>query len=91
LLSEPTERPYSLLDIDKNRDTLVFIGDYIDRGPDSKGVLDFILELKRDLISVICLRGNHEEMFLDFYLEQKNGMLFLWKGLRSTFPTQGVL
>jgi len=54
-------------------------------------VLDFILELKRDLISVICLRGNHEEMFLDFYLEQKNGMLFLWKGLRSTFPTQGVL
>lgn len=80
----------SLLDIDRNRDTLVFIGDYIDRGPDSKGVLDFILELKRDLKNVICLRGNHEEMFLDFYLEQKNGMLFLMNGGRDTLASYGM-
>jgi len=77
----------SLLDIDRNQDTLVFIGDYIDRGPDSKGVLDFILELKKEMKTVVCLRGNHEEMFLDFYLEQKNGPLFLLNGGRNTLSS----
>jgi serine/threonine protein phosphatase 1 len=45
-------------------DHLVFIGDYIDRGPDSRGVIDFVLELSR---SVRCtfLRGNHEVFFLE--------------------------
>jgi len=79
-----------LLDIDKNRDTLVFVGDYIDRGPDSKGVLDFILELKKDLKNVVCLRGNHEEMFLDFTLEHKNGPLFLLNGGRDTLSSYGL-
>jgi serine/threonine protein phosphatase 1 len=77
----------SLLDIDSNRDTLVFIGDYIDRGSDSKGVLDFILKLKKELKNVVCLRGNHEEMFLDFYLEHKNEMLFLMNGGRETLSS----
>jgi serine/threonine protein phosphatase 1 len=42
-------------------DQLVFLGDYIDRGPDSKGVLDRLIELKRSC-DVVCLRGNHEIM-----------------------------
>lgn len=46
---------------------VVFIGDYVDRGPDSKGVIDTILEL-REACPVITLMGNHEAMFLD-YLE----------------------
>lgn len=44
-------------------DQLVFLGDYIDRGPDSKGVLDRLIELKRSR-DVVCLRGNHEVMML---------------------------
>lgn len=44
-------------------DQLVFLGDYVDRGPDSKGVLDRVLELRRTH-DVICLRGNHEIMML---------------------------
>ena len=44
-------------------DRLVFLGDYVDRGPDSKGVLDRLLELKR-MAEVVCLRGNHEIMML---------------------------
>lgn len=44
--------------------TLVFIGDYIDRGPDSKGVIDFLLDLKLRYPCVF-LRGNHEQMMLD--------------------------
>ena len=44
-------------------DTLVFVGDYIDRGPDSKGVLDQIIALSQRCI-VVPLMGNHEEMLL---------------------------
>ena len=33
------------VDIDPDKDTLVFIGDYIDRGTDSKGVVDYLIEL----------------------------------------------
>jgi predicted phosphodiesterase len=42
---------------------IIFLGDYIDRGPDSKGVMDTIINLKYDKI---CLSGNHEEMALRF-------------------------
>jgi serine/threonine protein phosphatase 1 len=45
-------------------DTLVFLGDYIDRGPDSKKVVDFLLEHKRE--GWKFLRGNHEQMLLDW-------------------------
>jgi serine/threonine protein phosphatase 1 len=44
-------------------DQLVFLGDYVDRGPDSKGVLDRVIELHRTG-QVVCLRGNHEIMML---------------------------
>lgn len=43
----------------KKDDTIIFLGDYIDRGPDSKGVIDFIVALK-DVCNVIALKGNHE-------------------------------
>ena len=42
-------------------DTLVFLGDYVDRGPDSKGVIDRLIFWKQHL-QLICLRGNHELM-----------------------------
>jgi serine/threonine protein phosphatase 1 len=48
------------------QDNLIFLGDYVDRGVDPKGVVDAILELKRRSPSVQCLIGNHEELFLDF-------------------------
>ncbi|MEL7265712.1 MAG: metallophosphoesterase family protein [Planctomycetota bacterium] len=45
------------------QDHFVFLGDYIDRGPDSKGVVDLILKL-RQRSRVTALRGNHEIMLL---------------------------
>ncbi len=48
------------------RDALVvFLGDYIDRGPNSRGVVDTILELQ-DYCRVVCLLGNHELMLREF-------------------------
>jgi serine/threonine protein phosphatase 1 len=48
---------------------IIFIGDYIDRGEDSKGVIDQIIKLKKTY-DIVTLKGNHEQMFLDFYLDK---------------------
>jgi serine/threonine protein phosphatase 1 len=45
-------------------DQLYLLGDYIDRGPNSKGVLDKIIALQAEGYQVRCLRGNHEQMML---------------------------
>lgn len=60
----------NLLDMlprDPRSDTLVFLGDLIDRGADAPGCVDHTLKLRRENPErVICLRGNHEQMLMDF-------------------------
>jgi serine/threonine protein phosphatase 1 len=51
-------------------DQFVFLGDYIDRGPDSKAVIDRLLALAQE-VECVFLRGNHEDMALDV-LDQGN-------------------
>ncbi len=46
-------------------DRLLFLGDYVDRGPDSAGVVDRLIALAEEWPCVFLL-GNHEAMFLDF-------------------------
>ncbi len=52
-------------DYDPRRDSIVFVGDLIDRGEDSPGVVSYVMELQRANPKVVCLRGNHEQMLLD--------------------------
>jgi serine/threonine protein phosphatase 1 len=56
----------------KKQDNVYCIGDYIDRGPDSKGVLDTILSLKEKGFNIHTLRGNHEQMMMDSELSKEN-------------------
>jgi serine/threonine protein phosphatase 1 len=60
----------NLLDMlprDPETDTLVFLGDLIDRGADAPGCIDHVMNLTRENPErVICLRGNHEQMLMDF-------------------------
>lgn len=56
-------------------DRIVFLGDYIDRGPDSRGVLEQVLEL-RQRCDVIALLGNHETMLIESL--QKGNPLSFW-------------
>ncbi len=70
--------------LDPQEDTLVFLGDYIDRGPDPKGVVDLILQIKKEVRHVVCLKGNHEDMFLDWVLNGRNYDLYLYNGGGST-------
>jgi serine/threonine protein phosphatase 1 len=68
------------------RDRLIFIGDYIDRGKDPKGVVDYILALAKCSNRIQCLIGNHESIFLD-YLAGKDRGLFLFNGGWSTLES----
>ncbi len=49
----------------RDDDQFVFLGDYIDRGPESRAVIDRLIALERNYRCVFLL-GNHESMFLDF-------------------------
>ena len=51
-------------------DQVVFLGDYIDRGPDSRGVIDFLLAFAERFPRTVFLRGNHEQLFLDALVER---------------------
>lgn len=69
----------------KNEDKLVFLGDYIDRGDDSRLVIKFVRELQQNNDNVIALMGNHEDMLLD-YLKDINDN-WTWNGYASTMDS----
>jgi len=75
---------------DPRTDSIVFVGDYIDRGPDSRGVIDTLLGLRKDFPRLICLRGNHESMFLNYYLEGLGEETFLVNGGYATLASYGL-
>jgi len=71
------------------RDSLVvFLGDYIDRGPDSRGVVDTILDLQQ-YCRVICLLGNHELMLREFLdgSDSRRVARFIYNGGSATLAS----
>ncbi len=58
-------------------DGLFFLGDYIDRGPDSKGVIDYIRHLQEEEYNVNLLLGNHEDYCLQAVHAETNRKKFL--------------
>jgi serine/threonine protein phosphatase 1 len=57
-------------------DKLILLGDYIDRGEQSREVIDFIIDLEKKGFDIIPLAGNHELMLTEAYIDQS--MLPLW-------------
>ena len=51
------------------KDELYLLGDYLNKGPDSRGVLDEILDLRRRGFQVVTLRGNHDQQLIDAIAE----------------------
>ena len=56
---------------------VIFLGDYVDRGPDSRGVIDLLMKLQQQW-PVVCLKGNHEELMLQAILQSGGGRLKRW-------------
>jgi serine/threonine protein phosphatase 1 len=72
-------------------DQLVFLGDYIDRGPASSAVVDLLVRERARLPRTVFLRGNHEDMLLGFLsLDGGHGDAFLWNGGDKTIASYGV-
>jgi serine/threonine protein phosphatase 1 len=72
-------------------DTLVFVGDYIDRGPAARDVIEVLLELSRGTAEYVFLKGNHEDMMLSFLgLPGHYGESFLFNGGAPTLESYGV-
>lgn len=57
-------------------DSLYFLGDYIDRGPDSKGVIDYIINLQESGYDVNYIRGNHEDYCIRAWEDDQKRFLF---------------
>lgn len=71
--------------------TLIFLGDLIDRGPDSAGVVDRLLQLSGDRPDVRFLLGNHEEIFLASLAgDEKALRVFCRVGGRETAISYGI-
>lgn len=65
-------------------DRLFLLGDYINKGPDSAGVLNIILQLLQDGFQVWPLRGNHEQMLLDDWDEGNPAFFFATRSKGDT-------
>ena len=72
-------------------DTVVFLGDYIDRGPSPKAVVDRLLRLRHEGPHCVFLKGNHEDMFLAFLgYAGRYGEAFLFNGGAVTLRSYGL-
>ena len=69
-------------------DLIVFLGDFIDRGPDSRGVVDLVLSLSQ-ATRVIAIRGNHELMLMDVLIRGCSPDLWLQGGGAATLVSYG--
>jgi len=70
---------------------IIHIGDYIDRGPQSAGVIERLAQLVANDGHVVCLRGNHDAMMLDFLDDPVGGgPLWLMNGGEATIRSYGI-
>ena len=70
-------------------DTIIFLGDFVDRGPHSKEVIDAVIALGKTHPNVIALMGNHDWLFLQ-YLNGSDKDFFLQVGGLPTLRSYGL-
>src|SRR5688572_1395361 len=69
---------------------IIHLGDYIDRGPDSRGVIEFLVRQTAMDGRIVSLAGNHDIGFLDFLTEPQPDELFATNGGDETARSYGV-
>ncbi|KPJ78511.1 MAG: metallophosphatase [Deltaproteobacteria bacterium SG8_13] len=74
------------IDIDLDSEMLVFLGDYIDRGPQSFEVVDYLIDLRKRHPNTVFLKGNHEEMF-EKYISGEDRLTYLFNGGQQTLDS----
>jgi serine/threonine protein phosphatase 1 len=77
---------------DGHRPILMFLGDYVDRGPTSRQVLDELIKLRSDpWFKLFALCGNHDQFFLDFLERPQLGATWINYGGGATLASYGVI
>ncbi len=71
-------------------DNLYLLGDYIDRGPSSREVLDYIIHLQGSGYMLFPIRGNHEKMMLEAGMSKWNLSLWIQNGAETTLKSFGI-
>jgi len=74
----------------KKSDQLILLGDYIDRGDQSREVIDFILDLQKGGFNITPLTGNHEVMLCEAYYNQDLLPLWLLNNGDTTLLSFGI-
>jgi len=69
---------------------IIHLGDYCDRGPDTKGVIDFIVARQAADARIISLRGNHDDGMLNFLTAGGEWRIFTHNGGETTAASYGV-
>jgi len=69
---------------------VVFLGDYVDRGGDSKGVIDRLIDIKNNDKNSIFLKGNHEDALLNFLCDPEPNEDWLHWGGDATLESYGI-
>lgn len=73
------------------RSMAIFLGDYIDRGPQSRGVLQYLSDLPaNEKIEWRFLKGNHEQAMLDFLANPSQGAKWCEYGGDATLTSYGL-
>ncbi len=73
------------------RMVVVYLGDYVDRGPDSKGVIDRLIEKPLPGFEAVHLKGNHEDFMLNFLdAPERAGHAWLFNGGIETLSSYGL-
>jgi serine/threonine protein phosphatase 1 len=72
------------------KDELYFVGDFINKGPDSRGVLDYIIQLRQEGYHINSVRGNHEQMLLNAIEDENMVHNFKLKGGLDTLESFDV-
>ncbi len=83
ILADAAERP-------PRRRSVVYLGDYVDRGPDSRAVIALLLESPLDGFEATHLIGNHEEFLLRFLEDESASDAWLPNGGDATLASYGV-
>lgn len=72
------------------RKLIVLLGDVVDRGPDSAGMIDHLTSPPPEGFERICLLGNHEDMMLRFFADPARHPVWLDFGGRETLMSYGI-
>lgn len=74
------------INIDFVNDTLIFIGDYVDRGPKAFETVSYLVDLQKQHENIVFLKGNHEDM-LEKYLSGTDRFTYLMNGGQKTLDS----